>query len=58
MFYCIIMLLFLVLYIFEKIQLQTVVIIYAASIPMVLGMIMYRINNLEDIVEEDDKEEN
>lgn len=58
MFYCIIMLLFLVLYVFEKIQLQTVVIIYAASIPMVLGMIMYRINNLEVIVEEDDKEEN
>lgn len=58
MFYCIIMLLFLVLYVFQKIQLQTVVIIYAASIPMVLGMIMYRINNLEVIVEEDDKEEN
>lgn len=58
MFYCIIMLLFLVLYVLEKIQLQTVVIIYAASIPMVLGMIMYRINNLEVIVEEDDKEEN
>lgn len=58
MFYCIIMLLFLVLYVLEKIQLQTVVIIYAASIPMVLGMIMYRINNIEVIVEEDDKEEN
>lgn len=58
MFYCIIMLLFLVLYVLEKIQLQTVVIIYAAFIPMVLGMIMYRINNLEVIVEEEDKEEN
>ena len=58
MFYCFMMMLFLVLHVvFGKIQLQTVVILYAAFIPIVLGMILHRLDSLEVVEENEENKE-